>query len=218
MQERARVGGREKETLTYVHYQTQDWWLAESCYLAQGAQPGALLWPRWLGWGESRREVQEGRDICVYISLVAQMVKNLPAVQEKWREVKVTQSCPTLCDPMDCTVHGILHSRILEWVAFPFSRGSSQPRGRTQVSCIVGGFLYQLSHKGSLFPGSIPGSGRSPGEGNGNPLQYSCLEDSVDRGSWWATVQRVTHDWATNRIEHIYVNRLIHVFVWQKAT
>ena len=41
--------------------------------------------------------------------------------------VKASQPCPTLCDPMDYTVHGILHARILEWVAFPFSRGSSQP-------------------------------------------------------------------------------------------
>ena len=39
--------------------------------------------------------------------------------------------------------------------------------------------------------GSIPGSGRSPGEGNGNPLQYSCLENSMDGGGWWATVHRV---------------------------
>ena len=39
--------------------------------------------------------------------------------------------------------------------------------------------------------GSIPGSGRSPGEGNGCPLQYSCLENPRDRGAWWATVQRV---------------------------
>ena len=39
---------------------------------------------------------------------------------------------------------------------------------------------------------SIPGSGRSPGEGNGNPLQYSCLGKHVDRGAWWATVHRVT--------------------------
>ena len=38
--------------------------------------------------------------------------------------------------------------------------------------------------------GLIPGSGRSPGEGNGNPLQYSCLEASMDRGAWWATVPR----------------------------
>ena len=36
--------------------------------------------------------------------------------------------------------------------------------------------------------GLIPGSGRSPGEGNGNPLQYSCLENPMDRGAWWATV------------------------------
>ena len=42
--------------------------------------------------------------------------------------MKVTQSCLTLCDPMDCTVYGILQAKILEWVAFPFSRGSSQPR------------------------------------------------------------------------------------------
>ena len=45
--------------------------------------------------------------------------------------------------------------------------------------------------------GSIPGSGRSPGVGNGNPFQYFCLEDSMDRGAWWATVhgsQRVGHD------------------------
>ena len=40
-------------------------------------------------------------------------------------------------------------------------------------------------------PGFIPGSRRSPGKGNGNPLQYSCLENPMDRGAWWATV----HDW-----------------------
>ena len=55
-------------------------------------------------------------------------------------EVKVAQLCPTLWDPMD-TVHGILQARILEWVAFPFSRGSSQPRDRTQVSHIAGRFF-----------------------------------------------------------------------------
>ena len=44
-------------------------------------------------------------------------------------------------------------------------------------------------------PGSIPGSGRSPGEGNGYPLQYSCLENSMDREAWWATVYGVTKSW-----------------------
>ena len=56
-------------------------------------------------------------------------------------KVKVTQSCLILCNPMEYTVHGILQARILEWVAFPFSRGSSQPRDRTQVSHIAGGFF-----------------------------------------------------------------------------
>ena len=59
----------------------------------------------------------------------------------KWNEVKVAQLCPALGDPMEYTVHGILQGRILEWVAFPFSRGSSQPRDRTQVSGIAGGFF-----------------------------------------------------------------------------
>ena len=53
-------------------------------------------------------------------------------------KVKVVQLCPTLYDPMDYIVHWILQVRILEWVAFPFSRGSSQPRDQTQVSLIAG--------------------------------------------------------------------------------
>ena len=55
--------------------------------------------------------------------------------------VKVTQLCLTLCSPMDYMVHGTLQARILEWVAIPFSRASSQPRDRSQVSCIAGGFF-----------------------------------------------------------------------------
>ena len=55
-----------------------------------------------------------------------------------WSEVKVTQSCLTLCAPMDYTVLGILQARILEWVVVPFSSGSSQPRDRTQVSGSAG--------------------------------------------------------------------------------
>ena len=51
-----------------------------------------------------------------------------------WSEVKVTQSYPTFCHPMDYTVHGVLQARILAWVAFPFSRVSSQPRDWTQFS------------------------------------------------------------------------------------
>ena len=55
---------------------------------------------------------------------------------------------------------------------------------------------------GAGHVGSVSGSGRSPAEGNGNPLQYSCLENSMDRGAWWATVHviiGVGHDLAKNR-------------------
>ena len=55
--------------------------------------------------------------------------------------VKVAQLFPTLCYPMEYTVHGILQARILEYVAVPFSRGSSQPRDQTQVSRIAGRFV-----------------------------------------------------------------------------
>ena len=70
-----------------------------------------------------------------------------PYLQEAtiaWRDLlkmKVTQSCPILCDLMDYTAHGILQGRILEWVTIPFSRGSSQPRDWTQVSYIAGKFF-----------------------------------------------------------------------------
>ena len=55
-------------------------------------------------------------------------------------------------------------------------------------------------------PVSIPGSGRSPGEGNGNPLQYSCLENSMDRGAWWATVHGVTESDMTNTHTHTHTH------------
>ena len=60
-------------------------------------------------------------------------------------KVKVSQSCLTLCDPIDYTVHGVLQARILEWVAIPFSRGSSQPMDQTQVSHIAGRFFTSLA-------------------------------------------------------------------------
>ena len=62
-------------------------------------------------------------------------------------EVKVDQSCPTLCDSMDYTIHGILQARILEWVAYPFSSRSSWPRNWTQVSHIAGRFFTSWANR-----------------------------------------------------------------------
>ena len=112
------------------------------------------------------------------------------------------------CSP---SVHGISQARILEWVAISFSRGSSRPGDRTHVSCTGMQIFYHWVHQGSppmywhikcsiihtSFPGGsdgkesacdaedpglIPEFGRSHGEGNGNTLQYSCLENPMDRG------------------------------------
>ena len=92
--------------------------------------------------------------------------------------------------------------------SFYFLIGSSDRRQETRE------YLPSPSHSGfpggsdgkapacnAEDPGSIPGSWRSPGEGNGNPLQYSCLENSMGRGAWQAAVHRVAkvrHDWVTN--------------------
>ena len=71
--------------------------------------------------------------------------------------MKVAQSCLTLFYPVDCSppgssVHGILQAIKMEWVATPFSRGSSQARDRTQISCIAGGFFtVLLCHQGSPY-------------------------------------------------------------------
>ena len=101
------------------------------------------------------------------------------------------------CDPMDCSppgssVHGILQARILEWVAIPFSRGSSKPRDRTQVSCIAGRFFTSLATREAQeywsgqpipFPVDLPDPGielgspalqadSSPAELPGNPRAH----------------------------------------------
>ena len=58
--------------------------------------------------------------------------------------------------------------------------------------------------------GSIPGSGRFPREGNGNPLQYSCLENSMDRGAWWAIVPGIVESDATEQLLHTYTHTHTH--------
>ena len=82
-------------------------------------------------------------------------------------KVKVAQSCPTLCDPMDYIVHGILQARILEWVTVPFSRGSSQLRDWTQISCSTADSL--------------------PAESTGKPKNAGGVAYPFTRGSSWPT-------------------------------
>ena len=91
-----------------------------------------------------------------------------------------------LCDPMDCLVHGILQARILEWVAVPFSRGSSEPRDQTQISCIAGRFCYQLSHQGS--PGILEWVAYAFSRGSSRPrnrTRVSCIAGGFFTN--WAT-------------------------------
>ena len=60
--------------------------------------------------------------------------------------------------------------------------------------------------------GSIPGLGRSPGEGTGNPLQYSCLENSMDRGAWQATVYGVGNSWT--QLSKFHFETTVGIFYW----
>ena len=89
----------------------------------------------------------------VFEALCGTPPSNLPPyLKVQPKQICESESCSVVSDfsdHMDYTVHGILQARILECVAFPLSRGSSEPRDRTQVSHITGRFFYQLSHQGS---------------------------------------------------------------------
>ena len=87
--------------------------------------------------------------------------------------MNVSLSCPTLCDSMDYTVHGILQARTLEWVAFPFSRGSSQPRDQTQVSCMAGRYF---------LPAEPQGKPKNTGVGSLSLLQWIFLTQELNWG------------------------------------
>ena len=120
------------------------------------------------------------------------------------RESEVAQSCPTLSDPMDCNLpgsstHGIFQARVLEWGATAFSAiwcyadqsGSHSPHVAIRLVAAIpdnvgfpGGAVVKnpaADAEDARDASSIPGSGRSPGEGNGNPLQFSCLGNPMDR-------------------------------------
>ena len=129
--------------------------------------------------GMKRRNLEEGhcknlwKSVSIPLSKVPAYIYQGTAAAAA-AAAKSLQSCPALCDPIDGSppgspVPGVLQARTLEWVASSFPNA---------------GDIRDMS--------SIPGSGRSPGESHGNPLQYSCLENPRDRGAWWAAVYGVT--------------------------
>ena len=82
---------------------------------------------------------------------------------------------------------------------------SGNPICESPIICLPGGAVVKsrsASGGDVRDMGSIPGSGRSPGEGNGNTLQYSCLGNPMDKGSWQATVHRVTKQMDTTKHTH----------------
>ena len=111
-----------------------------------------------------------------------------------WKvKVKAAQSCQTICHPMDYTVHGILQARILEWVAFPFFRGSFQPRDRTQVFHVTGGFFTSWA---TGKPGSRLGVANSStlkektGHDEFSPVRRILQEKLVSESGFWSVSVR----------------------------
>ena len=138
--------------------------------------------------------------------------------------MKVAQSCLTLCYPMDCilsgsSVHGILQARLLEWLAIPFSRGSSllkgifPTRGLIFIILMTEHYIPYLYNLCTKYRNMIwKQVGWNIREGNGNPLQYSCLENPRDRGACWTAIYGVAQSWtrltwlsssSSSRMEHL---------------
>ena len=104
--------------------------------------------PSWilliLHWGSQQLDICVSLHVseCNLFSAYIAAIRSPLALNHLLKvKVKVAQLYLTLCNPMGYTVHGILQAKILEWVAFPFSTGSFQPRDWTQVSWIAGGFF-----------------------------------------------------------------------------
>ena len=136
---------------------------------------------------------------CIWASLVAQMVKNPPAMWETWVWLLGWE------DPLEkgMATHSSIFAWRIPWTEEPgglHSIGWQRVRHDwSDLACTQGpSQLAQLvknppaSARDRRDKGSTPGLGRSPGEGNDNPLQYSCLENSTDKGTWWAIVHGVS--------------------------
>ena len=127
-------------------------WLFPSLWVWKLTQVSELIEGSWLYF-----MIQVRRLLTWLRNFLLIQIKNKYSISFTSKKVKVlvAQSCLILCDPMDCSspgfsVHGILQARILEWVAIPFSRGSSQPRDQTWSSSSQADSLT-LSHQGRLL-------------------------------------------------------------------
>ena len=126
---------------------------------------------------------------------MAQRVKRLPTMQEKVK-VKSFSRVGLFATPWTVAYQApqsVEFSRKEYWSGLPFPSPGDLPNpGIKSGSPALQADALPSEPPGD--PGSIPGSGRSPGGGNGNPLQYSYLENSMGRGAWWATVHGVTKE------------------------
>jgi len=135
---------RKTDTIKYMNLQKHHF-----ANKSQYSQNFGLLSENWM-WEMDHKEGWVLKNRCFRTVVLEKTRESLELqgnqTSQSQRKVKVVQSCPTFGDPIDCSllgssVHGILQIRILEWVAISFSRGSSQPRDRTQVSCTAEGFF-----------------------------------------------------------------------------
>ena len=108
--------------------------------------------------------------------------------------LKCCQCCSLFLQPLIFSIHLLPHPHLINPHGLPtMSRTELFQGGPSSPSKGSAFFVVALCWRGDTRDtGLIPGSGRSPGEGSGNPLQYSCLENPMDRGAWWAAIRGVT--------------------------
>ena len=134
-----------------------------------------------------------------------------------WQWVKVAHSCPTLCDPVDCTVHGILQGRTLEWVAFPSSRGSFQPRDRTQVSCIAGGFFTCWAISSGQFSCSAVSNSLRP-HGLQHAKSHQLLQFNQTHGHWVCDATQPSHPLSSSSPPGFSLSQHQGLFNWVSSS
>ena len=134
-----------------------------------------------------------------WASLIAQLVKNLPAMQETlvwflgWEELLEEGIGYSLQYSWASLMAQLVRNPPGMWETWVWSLGWEDSPGEGKASLVAQMVNHLPASAGNL--GLITGLGRSPGEGNGNPLQYPCLRNSMNRGARWATVHRVAKSW-----------------------